>query len=137
MLKRLETAKAEIQKDLEAFDYKVALDKVMAISAEFNKYISESEPWKQAPSDRDRTLATASIGVVGISILLSPFIPFSTHKLLDNFGFQKFSWNDIGKKPKAIKEVVPLFKKVEDAELEKLIAPARKRSEAMKGAKEE
>jgi methionyl-tRNA synthetase len=137
MLKKLEGAKIEIQKDLEAFDYKVALDKTMAISAEFNKYISESEPWKQPPNERDRTLATASAGVVGISILLSPFIPFSAQKALDNFGLSKFSWKDIGKRPKAIKEVVPLFRKVEDAELEKLIAPAKKRSEEMKGAKEE
>lgn len=137
MLKKLDSAKAGIQKDLEAFDFKLALDKIMAISTEFNKYISDREPWKQQPADRDVTLATVSVGVVGISIMLSPFIPFSAQKALDSFGFSNFSWSDIGKKPASVKDVVPLFKKVEDAELEKLIAPARKRGEQMKDAKEE
>lgn len=137
MVKKLEDAKAGIQKDLEAFDFKLALDKIMAISAEFNKYISDREPWKQAPAERDVTFATVSVGVVGISIMLSPFIPFSAQKALDSFGVSAFSWNDIGKRPVSVKDVVPLFKKVEDAELEKLIAPARKRGEEMKNAKEE
>jgi methionyl-tRNA synthetase len=82
-------------------------------------------------------LATVSVGVVAVSIMLSPFIPFSAQKVLDNFGMSKFSWKDIGRKPKEIKGLVPLFKKVEDADLEKLIGPAKKRGEELKNSKEE
>ncbi|MCX6774373.1 MAG: class I tRNA ligase family protein, partial [Candidatus Micrarchaeota archaeon] len=137
MVEKLMNSRKEIEQQLEGFDYKIAMEKVMAVSADFNKYISDKEPWKQEGSAKETTLATASMGVVSVSIMLSSFIPFSAQKVLDNFGMPKFSWNDIGKKPKEIKNLVPLFKKVEDADLEKLIAPAKKRGEELKNIKEE
>jgi methionyl-tRNA synthetase len=137
MVEKLMNSKKEIEQQLEGFDYKIAMEKVMAVSADFNKYISDREPWKQEGAAKETTLATASMGVVSVSIMLSSFIPFSAQKVLDNFGMSKFSWNDIGKRPKEIKSLVPLFKKVEDADLEKLIGPAKKRGEELKNIKEE
>ena len=137
MMEKLMNSKKEIEDQLEKFDYKVAMEKIMAVSAEFNKFISEREPWKQEGMAKETTLATVSVGVVAVSIMLSPFIPFSAQKVLDNFGMSKFSWKDIGRKPKEIKGLVPLFKKVEDADLEKLIGPAKKRGEELKNSKEE
>ena len=60
---------------------KLALNQAMALAGQVNGYISQSEPWKLAATDRDRAatvLHVALQAVADLTLLLAPFLPDSS-----------------------------------------------------------
>ncbi len=73
-----------LEANLEGFHFREALKDAMSIARIGNKYISDTEPWKVAKTDMDRTasiLYTSLQICASLSIAFEPFTPFSAEKL--------------------------------------------------------
>ncbi len=73
-----------LEKYVETFHFREALKEAMNIARIGNKYISDTEPWKVAKTDMDRTasiLRTCLQICADLAIAIEPFLPFSARKL--------------------------------------------------------
>ncbi len=125
---------AKVADEVDRFRFRDALASAMQMARLGNKYLSDSEPWKLEKTDpeRVRTILYNSLRIVGgLSVLLDPFLPFTTAKLRTMLGLGELKWDD------ALRSdlIVPgsplgkpehLFKPIEDpaiaAEVERLHA---------------
>lgn len=76
---------------LDAARFKAALTQAMAISAAVNQYLGTQEPWKLLTADTTRAqsvLWTAIQAIASLAVMLSPFLPFTSGRVLDAFGLQ-------------------------------------------------
>ena len=76
--------RSSLEANLEGFHFREALKDAMSIARIGNKYISDTEPWKVAKTDMDRTasiLYTSLQICASLSIAFEPFTPFSAEKL--------------------------------------------------------
>ncbi len=81
---------ADVASKIEAVHLKAALGAAMAMAQEANAYLSDTEPWKTAKSDRERTattLYTALCVIDALKIALYPFLPFSSDKIHGYLGY--------------------------------------------------
>ncbi|MBI3842375.1 MAG: methionine--tRNA ligase [Thaumarchaeota archaeon] len=103
-----------------------AIKKILEFSAHFNQYFQRKEPWKNGPGTKSCVYIAVN-AVRSLSIGLFPFLPESAGKIWSQLNMQgKVSdqkWESIsefGVKPDhRIGDVFPLFKKVEDADIQK------------------
>ena len=73
-----------LEANLEAFRFRDALKDAMSMARTGNKYISDSEPWKLAKTDMERTGTVLNICLqlcADLAIAFEPFLPFSCEKL--------------------------------------------------------
>ncbi|VVB65945.1 Methionine--tRNA ligase [Candidatus Gugararchaeum adminiculabundum] len=117
-------AKEEIGKDAEGFEFRNGLEKVLALSSEFNKHLSEKEPWKEKDKVKcDECLYSATRGLTAIAVLLWPYLPFTSERIFEMLGIDRkqIRWENVEKellKPGTqIGEVKPLFEKVTDEKI--------------------
>ena len=76
--------KDALQKYIETYHFREALKEAMNIARIGNKYISDTEPWKVAKTDMDRTasiLYTCLQICADLAVVFEPFTPFSAEKL--------------------------------------------------------
>jgi methionyl-tRNA synthetase len=118
---KLEKAAEKIKSLAESVRLREALHETMAFSSEVNKYFQQKKPWEE-PKKAGTTIYTAINALSSISTMLYPFIPKSSEEALECMGQKIVTWEEITKdRIKAgtkIKAKI-LFKKIEDAELEK------------------
>ena len=98
-LKKTESIKLNIDLKLQSFKFKEALSEVMNMARLGNKFLADNEPWKLIKEDeeRTRTILFISVNMIReISILISPFLPFTSIKLqkMLNLG-RKMFWEDL------------------------------------------
>jgi methionyl-tRNA synthetase len=99
---------------------KEALEQVVQLAREGNRYLNESAPWhsfKTDPAEAGQTLGVAAQIVGTIGIQLQPFLPITTTRIHRSlFLGKKPNWKLAGAisvKPGArIKPMQPLFHKV-------------------------
>ena len=80
----IQPCKQALESYLETFHFREALKEAMNIARIGNKYISDTEPWKVAKTDMDRTasiLYTSLQICADLSIAFEPFLPFASEKL--------------------------------------------------------
>jgi methionyl-tRNA synthetase len=98
---------------------------VMDIARSGNKYFDETQPWNKIKTNKDtaeETLYVCTELLRMISIAFSPIIPKAMKELRKMMNLSEdFKWEDIKQIHEnfEIGEVSPLFKKIEDAEIEK------------------
>ena len=83
-LAKIPECKKALEADLECFHFREALKEAMNIARIGNKYISDTEPWKVAKTDMDRTasiLYTSLQICADLAVAFEPFTPFSAEKL--------------------------------------------------------
>ena len=83
-LAQIPELRRSLEANLEGFHFREALKDAMGIARIGNKYISDTEPWKVAKTDMDRTasiLYTSLQICANLSIAFEPFTPFSAEKL--------------------------------------------------------
>ena len=110
-----------------------------------NKYLADTEPWKLAKTDMDRTATILHLSLqiaANLSIAFEPFLPFSSEKLRNMLCLdQTFGWEDLGridmlKEGDTLGEVSLLFEKIEDgaiqAQLDRLERIKKENEEAAK-----
>lgn len=129
-LQYLNNQKKNIEESLENFRFKNALLETMNITRRLNKYLDEKKPWSFSNEDFEPDkIIFFSLQIIGnISILVYPFLPFSSKKIQKMIQLEEYNffWENIGNldlvKPNlniCNKEI--LFTKIEDEEIDNLI----------------
>ena len=125
-LKEFADVKADVESYLDNFRFRDAQKEAMNLARIGNKYLADTEPWKLAKTDMERTATILHIGLqiaANLAIAFEPFLPFSAKKLRDMLGMETFSWNDLGsiellKEGAKLGETQLLFDKIEDSVVE-------------------
>ncbi len=92
---RLEALYAEVSGLIENGSLKEALETLFAFIRTANKYFDEEQPWvsiRENPAKCGETLATCVQIIANLSILLKPFLPFSSQKVQDALGIGDDKW---------------------------------------------
>jgi len=133
---------SEAAKLLESFRLKMALSKVVDLSRLGNKYLNDKEPWRAVKTDPKRagtTLYVAAHVAKALGVMLYPFIPDSSLRILRMLGYdvkeEELRW-DWALEPvppgQRIPEPKPLFRKLSDedvAELQRRLLELRTKRE--------
>ena len=118
--------KAELERLLNDFRFRDAQKEAMNLARIGNKYLADTEPWKLAKIDLDRTATILNLSLqiaANLAIAFEPFLPFSSAKLRDMLGLESFNWEELGRtdllpEGHALGEVSLLFEKIEDAPIQ-------------------
>ena len=146
--------KAQLESLLEDFKFREAQKEAMNLARIGNKYLADTEPWKLAKTDMERTATILNLALqiaANLSIAFEPFLPFSSDKLrqmiaplstASPLSNSPFKWENLGRidllpEGQSLGEVSLLFEKIEDdaiqAQLDRL---ARIKAENEAAAKE-
>ena len=129
VLAQIPQIRAEIEKNIEGYKFREALKEAMNLARLGNKYISDSEPWKVAKTDLERTGTILNISLqicADLAIAFEPFTPFAASRLCKMLN-STFSWDLLGR-PTILNpghQLAPaelLFAKIEDVEIDAQIA---------------
>ncbi|HEY6538511.1 MAG TPA: methionine--tRNA ligase [Candidatus Dormibacteraeota bacterium] len=91
LVQTVEGGFARVGQLLEAARFKAALALAMALAAQVNQYLAETEPWKLVSADRERAgtvLYVALRCIDNLKVQLLPFLPFSSQRLHLMLGHQ-------------------------------------------------
>ena len=145
VLTQIPLLKASMEKNLEEFKFREALKDAMGIARIGNKYISDTEPWKVAKTDLDRTATILNLSLqicADLAIAFEPFTPFAAQRLRAMLG-SPLDWEVLGR-PQVLPAghklgaVELLFEKIEDAAIDAQLARLDKiRAEREAAAKAE
>ena len=123
-LAQIPQIKKRIEENLENYRFREALKEAMNMARLGNKYLTDTEPWKVAKSDMDRTASILNVSLkicADLAIAFAPFIPFSSEKLLGMLNLSKdvLTWDTLAKEDillpgHQLNKAELLFTKVED-----------------------
>jgi len=130
VLQEMGSIRQRVEKSLDQFRFREALNEAMGMARLGNKYLADTEPWKVFKTDpvRVQTILNISLQITaGLSILLAPFIPFTMKRLQDFLNLEKSSWDLAGSDHlllagHPVKTPALLFEKIEDAVIEKQVS---------------
>jgi methionyl-tRNA synthetase len=116
----------ETTERLETFKLQEALRYAISLSHLGNRYFNEKEPWKTIKTDKQQaanTLYVTAQIVKQLTIIMEPFIPFTTEKLWNLLNLEsnvhEQRWTETKKELPSghkINKPKPLFSKIEDTE---------------------
>ena len=89
--------KASMEQNMENFRFREALRDAMSMARVGNKYISDTEPWKVAKTDLERTGTILNLSLqicADLSIAFEPFTPFAAERLRKMLGVTLFAGTD-------------------------------------------
>ena len=135
LLDKLVRSRDSVAEKLEKIELRTALEEILALSAELNKYLSAKEPWKEKDKQKVGNCLYISLrGVTTLAILLEPFLPFTSRKIFDMLSIDRslLRWENIGveilRPGTAMGEAKPLFAKVADEKVAELEERLRKQA---------
>jgi len=107
----------DIKKAYETYDFKKAIDEIMAVSALGNKYFQDDEPWRLIKKDKSKVhkiVGTCINLVKNLSILTEPIMPNFSAELQKQLNLRNLKWNDLNfnLKNHKINKAEILFRKV-------------------------
>ncbi len=85
-LGQIPALKKAVEENIECYKFREALKEAMNIARIGNKYLTDTEPWKVAKTDMDRTASILNVALqicADLAIVSEPFLPFSAGKLRD------------------------------------------------------
>jgi methionyl-tRNA synthetase len=92
ILTTVENAFDIVAEDFERVRLRAALNEVMRLAGEANRYIDQTAPWFEIKQDKEAaatTIYTALRVIDSLKVLFSPFIPFSSERLHTYLGYTK------------------------------------------------
>lgn len=137
--------KEQLESLLEGFRFRDAQKEAMNLARIGNKYLADTEPWKLAKTDIERTATILNLSLqiaANLSIAFEPFLPFSSAKLRAMLGLEKADWDSLGSLEllaagAPLGEVSLLFEKIDDAPIQaQLDRLARIKAENEEAAKQ-
>ncbi len=147
VISQITSYKSQIESLLESFRFRDAQKEAMNLARIGNKYLADTEPWKLAKTDMNRTATVLHIALqiaANLAIAFEPFLPFSSQKLKTMLQLDaSIGWDDLGRidllpEGQALGEVSLLFEKIEDAAIQaQLDKLAHIKQENEKAAQEE
>jgi len=114
-LREVKGVKEAVEKNLDNFHFREALKDAMNLARIGNKYLADTEPWKTAKTDMDRTATILNIALqitANLGIVFEPFLPFSTVKINKMINAGDFGWDKLGQT-----DLLPAGHKLNDSEL--------------------
>jgi methionyl-tRNA synthetase len=129
----LDTSVLKVNSKLGTFHLKEALEQVIQLAREGNRYMNDRQPWQIIKTDSAKAgqaIAVALQLVAWIGILLQPFLPETSLKIMNSlFQSKAPTWNSAGhpllKTNARILPLEPLFHKVSSSELRSRLAEIR------------
>jgi len=129
VLSEMSGMKRKVAESLDAFRFRESLREAMNMARLGNKYLADTEPWIVIKTDRERVKTILNISLqitANLTILLDPFLPFSTARLREWLNIEKLKWDmagsdDLLKPGHKINKPGLLFRKIEDEEIEKQV----------------
>ncbi|RLF45166.1 MAG: methionine--tRNA ligase [Thermoplasmata archaeon] len=122
MIKEIEKTSQEVTDHLSKCSFKKALRSIMSLAQKGNVYFAQKKPWETIKSDREKcgiTLHVCIRLVKALSLLLAPYLPFSSQRVWEYLGYKDsihdHSWSEITEdveEGREIKKPEPLFKKL-------------------------
>jgi len=132
ILDLLHKTSSVIGEKIEKFEFKSALQEVMKIAQEGNRYFDYEEPWvtrKTNPLVCERTMYICMKMTTSLAILLEPFLPFTVQKIKKMINFIDQHW-DNSSSPKVAPSIGRpeiLFRKISDDVINVQIGKLKKR----------
>ena len=131
----------KVASSIERYRFREALGLVMDLARLGNKYLADTEPWKEIKTDEPRTKTILNIALniaANLAIVSEPFLPHTAKKLFDLFGMESSDWAEAGngeliKANRSLGGMGLLFEKIEDETVEKQVQKlldAKKMNEA-------
>jgi methionyl-tRNA synthetase len=115
----------EIKESYATFQVRKVCRLVMDLARIGNKYFDETKPWAEIKTDREKaaeTMVVCGLLIQMLSIVFYPILPKSMMKLramMNLSDIPDWSMGEVfGAFPMHIGEVTPLFRKIEDSEIE-------------------
>jgi len=126
VLNEIKAYPEKIGKSIENYRFREALNEMMNLARLGNKYLTDSEPWKQIKSNKERVKTILNISLqicANLSILSEPFLPFTSNKLIKILNISALKWKDAGKPDilvsgHQLNKPFYLFEKIEDPEID-------------------
>ncbi len=118
----------KISQNIENYKFRFAIQKFMELARIGNKYLADTEPWKQFKNEdtkhRTETILHIAIQITAaISITSEPFMPFTSKKIKNMLNILNPKWKEAGKiniiaENHKLNKPELLFSKIEDSEIE-------------------
>ncbi|MBE0411078.1 MAG: methionine--tRNA ligase [Anaerolineales bacterium] len=92
ILSTIENGFGIVAEHFERVRLRAALNEVMRLATEANRYIDQAAPWFEIKTDKDAaatTIYTALRVIDSLKVLFSPFVPFSSERLHTYLGYSK------------------------------------------------
>ena len=83
-LAQIPALKKAVEDNIAHYKFREALKEAMNIARIGNKYLTDTEPWKVAKTDMDRTASILNVSLqicADLAIVFEPFLPFSAERL--------------------------------------------------------
>jgi methionyl-tRNA synthetase len=93
LLRLVERGFDAVAAEIEAARFRAALTEALRVARDANRYLNDEAPWALIESDRPRAgtiLYVALRAVDSLKILFTPFLPFSSQRLHELFGYEGF-----------------------------------------------
>ena len=94
--------KGDTEKELDKFNYSIALTNIWKLVSRTNKYIDETAPWALAKDEANKArLAKVMYNLCEcirmVSVLIAPFMPYTADEIRKQIGVSaEFSWDESG-----------------------------------------
>lgn len=126
LMKTIKLIPSKVEKSIEAYKFRDALNNFMELARAGNKYLADCEPWKVQKENPERVETVMNLAlqiVANISILSKPFLPFTSDKIRSSLNIDILDWDRLGdfdllKVGHVTNKPELLFAKIEDAEVE-------------------
>ncbi|MHC1708691.1 MAG: methionine--tRNA ligase [Bacteroidales bacterium] len=130
LIRDLAAFPGSISQSIENFRFREALNEFMNLARMGNKYLTEMEPWKKFKEDPDRVATVLNLCLqisANLTVLSEPFLPFTSEKANAMMNLGPVDWKQSGsidllKKGHLLNEPAYLFERIEDAQVEKMVA---------------
>jgi len=114
----------EVKKNFEKYEFRKAVNTLLQISAEGNKYFQSNEPWvlvKNDPKKAKLVLSTCANLAKNLAILLKPIMPLFAEKIEGQLNLKDLTFDDLGFELKnhKIGKAEIVYKKIEPIVLDK------------------
>jgi methionyl-tRNA synthetase len=142
LIEDIKNAKTKVENAIEEFKFREALFEVIDLSRKGNKYMQEKEPWKKSVDSEqltvDRKLVDNCLHLclqltANLTILINPFLPFTSTKLLHMMKVvdKMLDWKNAGSIKLlsvgySLRAPEILFRKIDDKEIEMQIDKLQK-----------
>ena len=126
-LSQIPDIRKAVEDNIAHFKFREALKEAMNIARIGNKYLTDTEPWKVAKTDMDRTASILNVSLqicADLAVVFEPFLPFSAEKLRNilNVGLNAGLDHRAGEEGTCGENI---FKPEESAALHTVSSPAR------------
>jgi methionyl-tRNA synthetase len=129
LMEELSRYPKKIADAIETFHFREALAELMNLARMGNKYLADNEPWKIFATNPKRVQTVLNISLqicANLSVLMRPFMPFTSDKLCHLLNIGPLNWDAAGKadmlhEGHQLGEPTMLFEKIEDEPIQKQI----------------